>query len=77
MNPLMQSIGASISPIPDLSRIGNIVNVLRSGNPQQIAQNLMRQNPQFKAFMDANQGKTPEQVAKEHGIDLGQIMKQI
>lgn len=79
MNPLMQSMGEGFpgGSQSNLAQIKNIVGMLRSGNPQQIAQNLMARNPQFKAFMDANQGKTPEQFAKEHGLDLGQIMKQM
>jgi len=35
--------------------------------------NLMQRNPNFKAFVDANRGKSPEQVAKEHGVDLSQF----
>lgn len=77
-NPLMQSMGGASSGAPgSLAQLKNIVGMLRSGNPQQIAQNLMQQNPQFKAFVEANQGKSPQQVAQEHGIDLGEIMKQL
>lgn len=68
MNPLMQS-GAFAS-------IGRIASMLRSGNPEQIAQALMQRNPQFRAFMETNKGKSPEQVAKEYGVDLGQVMGQ-
>ena len=75
MNPLMQAMNnPAPSRMTNISQLMNIARMLRSGNPQQIAQNLRQQNPQFKAFMDANQGKTPEQVAKEHGIDFNQIM---
>lgn len=73
MNPLLGSM-SNMLPQNDFSRIGDVVKMLRSGNPQQIAQNLMQQNPQFRAFVDANKGKTPEQVAKEHGVDLSEIM---
>ena len=66
MNPLTSN----------MNNMQSIVNMLKSGNPEQIAMNLMQQNPQFRAFVDANKGKTPEQVAKEHGMDLGQIMRQ-
>lgn len=65
MNPLTSNV----------NNMQSIVNMLKSGNPEQIAMNLMQQNPQFRAFVDANKGKTPEQVAKEHGMDWGQIMR--
>lgn len=50
--------------------------MLQQGNPEQIAQQMLQNNPQFKQFMDMNKGKTPEQVAKENGIDLNTIMGQ-
>lgn len=75
MNPLMQSMGIT-QPGSNAASIGNILRMLRSGNPEQIAMNLMQQNPQFKAFIDANKGRSPEQVAKQYGIDLGTVMGQ-
>lgn len=76
MNPLMQSMGGMMGGQMggNLSQIAGIVRMLKSGNPEQIAQNLMQQNPQFKAFVEANKGKSPEQVARENGVDFNQIM---
>lgn len=80
-NPLMQGMPGIPSGATNgqnaLAGLGRIVQMLRGGNPEKIAQNLMQQNPQFRAFVQANQGKSPEQVAREHGMDLGQIMKQL
>ena len=70
MNPLTDSI----NNVSNSEKIKNVIKMLRSGNPEQIAQNLMAQNPQFRSFMQQNQGKSPEQVAKEHGIDISQIL---
>ena len=39
------------------------------GNPQAMAQQMMRTNPRFAQFVQRNQGKTPEQIARENGID--------
>ena len=69
MNPLMNSM----QPQNNLQSLMNIARMLKSGNPEQIAMNLMQKNPQFKTFMDSVQGKTPEQFCKENGIDFGQI----
>ena len=59
------------------SKIGNLTNIvsmLKGGNPEQIAMALMQRNPQFKAFIEQNKGKSPQEVAKEQGIDINQIM---
>lgn len=79
MNPLMQSMGGMMGGQMggnNFSQIAGIARMLKSGNPEQIAQSLMQQNPQFRAFVEANKGKSPEQVARENGVDLGQIMGQ-
>ena len=60
-------------PVQPQNNLVNILQMLKSGNPEQIAMNLVQRNPQFKAFVDANRGKSPEQVAKENGIDLSQF----
>lgn len=57
-----------------------IIQMLNRGqdNPNAILRQLMNSNPQFAQFMRENQGKTPEQIAREHGIDinyLNQLMK--
>lgn len=75
-NPLL--MGGTPAPANNpMASLGNIIKMLRSGNPEQIAQQLMQQNPQFQAFMQANQGRSPEQVAKEHGVDLSALMRQL
>lgn len=76
-NPLMQMMSGASSAPNGMASLGNIVRMLRSGNPEQIAQQLMQQNPQFRAFVQANQGKSPDQVARENGLDLSQIMRQL
>ena len=75
MNPLMEAMRMT----QNNSKIGNLTNIvsmLKGGNPEQIAQIMMQKNPQFKAFIEANKGKTPDQVAREHGIDFSQFMRQ-
>lgn len=69
MNPLFQAMNGNNK----MAQVANVMRMLRSGNPEQIAQQMMQSNPQFRQFVEANKGKTPEQVAKEHGIDLAQF----
>lgn len=71
MNPLIQSI----TPAVNTYNLANVMQLLKSGNLEQIAANMMQQNPQFKAFVEANKGKTPDQVAKEHGVNLNEILR--
>ena len=73
MNPLMMAIQGANSHMNKMVQIANVLKMLRSGNPDQIAQQMMHSNPQFRQFVEANKGKTPEQVAREHGIDLSQF----
>ena len=70
MNPLMvaMNMGNGMN-----NGLVNIVRLLKSGNPEQIAQQMMQKNPKFKQFIESNKGKTPEQVAKENGVDLSQF----
>lgn len=75
-NPLMSAMGGGPTN-NGMARLMNIARMVKNGNPEQIAQNLMQQNPQFRQFVEANRGKSPEQVAQEHGFDLSAIMKQI
>lgn len=68
MNPLMQAMtGGRMNQAMDMLRM------LKGGNPEQIARQMMQSNPQFRQFVEQNKGKTPEQVAQEHGIDLSQF----
>lgn len=73
MNPLMMAMQGANSPMSKMGQVANLVKMLRSGNPDQIAQQMMQNNPQFRQFVEQNKGKTPEQVAKEHWIDLSQL----
>lgn len=73
MNPLMMAMQGASAPANKMGQVASLMKMLQSGNPEQIAQQMMQQNPQFRQFVEANRGKTPEQVAREHGIDLSQL----
>lgn len=70
MNPLMMAMQGSNNK---MAQAMQVMKMLRSGNPEQIAQQMMQNNPQFRQFVEQNKGKTPEQVAREYGVDLNQI----
>lgn len=57
-----------------------VLNMLGSGNPQQMAQSIMANNPQAKAIYNQMQqsGMTAEQfarqIAKQNGVQLDPIV---
>lgn len=71
MNPLFQAMNGG--NMGKMQQIAGVMQILKSGNPEQIAQQMMQSNPRFKQFMEQNKGKSPEQVARENGIDLSQL----
>lgn len=73
MNPLMMAMQGASAPANKMGQVASLMKMLQTGNPEQIAKQMMQQNPQFRQFVEANRGKTPEQVAQEHGIDLSQL----
>lgn len=53
-----------------MGQLRQMVGMLRGRNPQQVTQMMAQRNPQFAAFLQQNQGKSPEQIAAENGIDM-------
>lgn len=51
-----------------LSQINQIKNMV-SSNPDEMYRNLMQNNPEFRAFVMSNKGKSVQQIAKEYGIE--------
>ena len=47
------------------------------GDPQELFDQLMRDNPQFRRFVDDNRGKSPEQIARDNGIDFAEVMRHL
>lgn len=69
MNPILQMLNR-----PNQSNLLSQINSLLSGkNPDAVFSDLMQNNPQFKSFVEANKGKSPEQIAKENNIDINMI----
>ena len=49
--------------------------MLNGKNPDELFKQLMQNNPQFRQFYEQNKDKSPEQIAKENGIDLTNLLK--
>ena len=50
------------------NRINELIQMIK-GNPNAIFNRVMN-SPDFERFKAENYGKTPEQIASEHGIDF-------
>lgn len=66
INPILQMLNSR-------SNINNVLNLLSSNDPNKVFNQLIRSNPQFASFVDANKGKSIEQIASENNIDLNMI----
>lgn len=51
----------------------NNIKALANGNPQAMFNQMLNTNPQFAKFVNENKGLSPEQIAKNYGVDLSQI----
>lgn len=60
-----------------LSTINQIRQMLNGGNTDAVYQDLMQNNPQFSQFIEANKGKSIEQIARENNIDLSAVKRLI
>lgn len=71
-NPILSKINA-----PTNNPMAQLLEVFKSGNPDAIVQQMMQNNPQFRKFMEDNKGKSPEQIASEHGINLQDAISEV
>ena len=55
---------------------GSMFNLINgnANNSDWLFENMMRNNPQFAKFVSDNKGKSPEQIAKENGIDYQSVL---
>lgn len=66
MNPILQTIMGNNRG----NQMMSLMNMMKSGNPNAIYNQMMQTNPQFRQFIEDNKDKTPEQIAQENGIDM-------
>lgn len=77
-NPMLEMMGRSQAtpqnnPLSMMGQLKQMAQMMRGQDPQQLVQSFAQRNPQFAAFLRQNQGKRPEQIAQENGIDMGLI----
>lgn len=58
-----------------MQKVQMISNLLKNKNPNELYNQMLQTNPQFKKFVDENEGKTIEEIALAYDIDLDLIKK--
>lgn len=70
MNPLMASMGNMQQM---MQMVGSIKQMMSGQNPDAVMKLFAQRNPQFAQFVKDNQGKSPEQIAKDYGLDWNMV----
>ena len=73
MNPLMASMGPMNNMRQMMQMVNGIKQMMNGQNPATVMKLFAQKNPQFAQFLQANQGKSPQQIAQDYGLDWGMI----
>ena len=69
MNPLMTSMGPMNNMRQMMQMVNGIKQMMNGQNPDTVMKLFAQKNPQFAQFLRDNQGKSPQQIAQEYGLD--------
>ena len=69
MNPLMASMGPMNNMQQMMQMVNSIKQMINGQNPDTVMKLFAQKNPQFAQFLRDNQGKSPQQIAQDYGID--------
>ena len=73
MNPLMASMGPMNNMRQMMQMVNGIKQMMNGQNPDTVMKLFSQKNPQFAQFLRDNQGKSPEQIAQEYGLDWNMV----
>lgn len=73
MNPLMTSMEPTGNIRQMMQMVGSIKQMMSGQNPDVVMKLFAQRNPQFAQFVKDNQGKSPEQIAKDYGLDWNMV----
>ena len=69
MNPLMASMGPMNNMRQMMQMVNGIKQMMNGQNPDTVMKLFAQKNQQFAQFLRDNQGKTPQQIAQDYGLD--------
>ena len=73
MNPLMASMGPMNNIRKMMQMVNGIKQMMNGQNPDTVMKLFSQKNPQFAQFLRDNQGKSPEQIARDYGLDWDMV----
>ena len=73
MNPLMASMGPMNNMRQMMQMVNGIKQMMNGQNPDTVIKLFAQKNPQFAQFLRDNQGKSPQQIAQDYGLDWSMI----
>ena len=73
MNPLMASMGPMNNMRQMMQMVNGIKQMMNGQNPDTVMKLFAQKNPQFEQFLRDNQGKSPQQIAQEYGLDWNMV----
>ena len=73
MNPLMASMGPMNNMRQMMQTVNGIKQMMNGQNPDTVMKLFAQKNPQFAQFLRDNQGKSPQQIAQDYGLDWNMI----
>ena len=73
MNPLMASMGPMNNMRHMMQMVNGIKQMMNGQNPDTVMKLFAQKNPQFAQFLRDNQGKSPQQIAQDYGIDWNMV----
>ena len=73
MNPLMASMGPMNNMRQMMQMVNGIKQMMNGQNPDTVIKLFSQKNPQFSQFLRDNQGKSPQQIAQDYGLDWNMV----
>ena len=73
MNPLMASMGPMNNMRQMMQMVNGIKKMMNGQNPDTVMKLFAQKNPQFEQFLRDNQGKSPQQIAQDYGLDWNMV----
>ena len=73
MNPLMAPMGPMHNMRQMMPMVNGIKQMMNGQNPDTVMKLFSQKNPQFAQFLRDNQGKSPQQIAQEYGLDWNMV----
>ena len=73
MNPLMASMGPMNNMRQMMQMVNGIKQMMNGQNPDTVMKLFSQKNPQFAQFLRDNQGKSPQQISQDYGLDWNMV----